>query len=96
VDTVLWIIAGLVLVLAIGFILMKTASPRLRMNADALPGQRAVALTELVLGGNGGRVRMRAMEWLAVPTDHHIIPAGANVRIVAINGITLVVRAEES
>jgi membrane protein implicated in regulation of membrane protease activity len=74
----------------------QSASPHLRMNADAIPGQRAIALTELVLGGGAGRVRLRAMEWLAEPVDDRIIPAGSHVRIIAINGTTLVVRAEEA
>ena len=73
----------------------QNVSPHLRMNADALPGQVAVALTELALGSSAGRVRLRAMEWLAQPVDDRVIPIGARVRVVAVNGITLVVRAEE-
>jgi membrane protein implicated in regulation of membrane protease activity len=95
----------LVFVVSCGILLVLTrtaagkyfqlASPHLRMNADAIPGQRATALTDLVLGAGAGRVRLRAMEWLAEPVDDQVIPAGSRVRIIAINGTTLVVRAEE-
>lgn len=74
---------------------LLSASPHLRTNVDAIPGQRAVALTELMPGGGAGQVRLHGMEWLAQNEGDIPIAVGSGVRISRVDGITLVVRAEE-
>jgi inner membrane protein len=74
---------------------LLTASPHLRTNVDAIPGQRAIALAELTPGGGSGQVRLHGMEWLAQNEGDAAITVGTGVRISRVDGITLVVRAEE-
>ena len=74
---------------------LLSASPNLRTNVDAIPGQRAVALSDLLPGGGDGQVRLHGMEWLATNEGNRPIAVGSGVRISRVDGITLVVRAEE-
>lgn len=69
-------------------------SPPLRTNVDALAGQRALTLGDFVPSGRG-QVRLHGMEWLAQNAGSAPIVAGSSVRILRVEGITLVIEPEE-
>lgn len=61
-------------------------------NADRLIGDIAV-VTKDIQEDTWGEVRVHGMMWSAVNLDHTVIPKQAKVRIVAIEGAKLLVRA---
>lgn len=68
--------------------------PRLRSGAAALLGQEAVVLAEV--HRDGGRVKLAGEEWTARPYDSTlVIPEGATVDVLAIEGATALVYPRE-
>jgi membrane protein implicated in regulation of membrane protease activity len=68
--------------------------PPLRSGTAALVGREALALTEV--SRHSGRVRIGGEEWTARPYDPHIvIPEGADVDVLAIEGATALVHPRE-
>ncbi|HET7530277.1 MAG TPA: NfeD family protein [Mycobacteriales bacterium] len=62
----------------------------LQTGAAALVGRRATAVTDV--DRDGGQVRIGGEVWTARPYDEHqVIPAGAGVDVVQIDGATAVV-----
>ena len=67
---------------------MAATAPERRMNAEALVSQRAEAITDVT--DRAGRVKLRGEVWSA-RTDAGVVPAGAVVRVVRIEGATAIV-----
>jgi membrane protein implicated in regulation of membrane protease activity len=64
--------------------------PALRTGVAALVGREALTLTEVTR--HGGRARIGGEEWTARPYDPDcVIPAGATVDVLAIEGATALV-----
>ena len=61
---------------------------RARVGAEALPGQTAKVVERL---SPGGRVHVQGELWSARSTSAEPVEAGAQVRILALEGLTLVV-----
>lgn len=90
-----WVIwpTPLALVAVIGFMAWKIARGRrepLRLGAPALVGAAGQALAEV--GPGGGEVFIHGEYWRA--RSDAPIPAGARVRVAAVNGLTVTVVAE--
>ncbi|MDE3192969.1 MAG: NfeD family protein, partial [Chloroflexota bacterium] len=66
-----------------------TASPQFRSNAAAIPGEIAAALSEIDRI-RPGQVKLHGIEWLARSRGRSIT-AGTTVRVVRVDGITLIV-----
>ncbi|HEX6469430.1 MAG TPA: NfeD family protein [Streptosporangiaceae bacterium] len=68
--------------------------PALRSGTAALVGREAVALTEV--SRDAGRVKIGGEEWTARPYDPDVvIPRGAHVDVLAIEGVTALVYPQE-
>jgi membrane protein implicated in regulation of membrane protease activity len=68
--------------------------PPLRTGTAALVGRTAIALDEV--SEHGGRVRIGGEEWSARPYDETlVIPAGARVDVIKIEGATALVYPRE-
>ncbi|MCO6009364.1 NfeD family protein [Actinoallomurus purpureus] len=68
--------------------------PLLRSGTAALVGREALALTEV--SRYAGRVRIGGEEWTARPYDPGVvIPEGAAVDVLAIEGVTALVHPQE-
>jgi membrane protein implicated in regulation of membrane protease activity len=81
--------AGLVIVRPIAQ-RQLTRSPLVRDGSDALVGRQAVVLKEVTVVG--GLIRLSGEEWSARPLDEQqVIPAGAFVEVMEIEGATAVV-----
>jgi membrane protein implicated in regulation of membrane protease activity len=69
--------------------------PLLKSGIAALVGREALALTEV--NRHDGRVRIGGEEWTARPYDPDlVIPAGASVDVLAIEGVTALVYPREN
>ncbi len=60
-------------------------------NVDALVGQQAMVLEEINNLKNTGRVKVGGEDWKAISKDDSIIPSESKVKIVAIDGVKLIV-----
>ncbi|WP_167202188.1 NfeD family protein [Actinomyces respiraculi] len=74
-------------------------TPHMLTNVEAKIGREATALTAVDI--HGGRVLLAGEEWsarLADPQADHpappVIPAGAHVRVISVDGAVAVVRSE--
>ncbi len=68
---------------------------RTKTNADELVGKKAIVLTEINNLAGTGQVNVKGMEWTArALQDEAIIPQGAIVRIMEIQGVKLIVEEE--
>ena len=71
------------------------AAPDTSTGTDALVGREAVVLR--AVDADGGRVRLNGNEWSArTPDRAHVLPPGAVVRVVRIDGATAVVELDEA
>jgi hypothetical protein len=61
-----------------------------RTNVDALIGKEAVAKTN-INPADGGVIKLGGEIWLSRPADDAIIEAGSKVRVIRIEGVTLIV-----
>jgi membrane protein implicated in regulation of membrane protease activity len=62
----------------------------LRNNADSLVGKEATAKTD-VDAIDGGVVKLGGELWMAKPDDCSIIQGGSKVRVVRVEGVSLIV-----
>lgn len=62
-------------------------------NVHALPG--GAGRVSVAIGGEeGGRVTMHGLDWAARSLDGEPIPAGASVRVIDVEGVTLIVEPD--
>jgi hypothetical protein len=61
-----------------------------RTNVDALVGKVAIAKTDID-SIDGGIIKLKGEIWLARPDDDKIIKEGAKVRVIRIEGVSLIV-----
>jgi membrane protein implicated in regulation of membrane protease activity len=86
--------AGLVMVRPVALRHLRQP-PALRTGVAALVGREALTLTEVTR--HGGRARIGGEEWTARPYDPDcVIPAGATVDVLAIEGATALVYPKEA
>jgi len=64
--------------------------PLTRTNADSMIGKEAVAKTNID-PFDGGVTKLGGDLWLARPTEEAVIKQGSKVRVVRIEGVTLIV-----
>jgi membrane protein implicated in regulation of membrane protease activity len=85
--------AGLLIVRPIAMRQM-TRSPLLREGSDALVGKKALVLQEVT--GSRGLIKVSGEEWSARALDEdHVIPPGALVDVMEIEGATAIVYPRE-
>jgi len=65
----------------------------LRTNVDALVGKEAIAKTDLDLV-DGGVVKLGTELWMAKPDDCKVIKEGSKVRVIRVEGVSLIVEGE--
>lgn len=68
--------------------------PSLPMNADALPGARALVASAIDNSRDEGRVMLDGMEWTARSARGTSIPVDTRVRVVRVEGVKLIVEPE--
>jgi len=61
-----------------------------RTNVDALVGKETIAKTDID-PLDGGIIKLRGELWLARPDDDKIIKEGSKVRVIRIEGVSLIV-----
>lgn len=91
-----FVISALLLVLFVRPAAMKQLQkpPVMRSGVSALIGKDALALTEVTKAA--GLVRIGGEDWTARPYDPSlVIPAGATVEVLAIEGATALVHPQE-
>lgn len=76
------------------YLLRSSPGVSVQTNQDALLGQlgRVVAAIDGSLGA--GRVALQGMDWAARSLDGEAIPDGAVVRVVQVQGVTLIVEPD--
>ncbi|MCW3996467.1 MAG: NfeD family protein [Candidatus Bathyarchaeota archaeon] len=65
----------------------------LRTNVDALVGKEAIAKTDIDLI-DGGIVKIGGELWLAKPDYCEVIKEGSKVRVIRVEGVSLIVEGE--
>lgn len=65
----------------------------LRTNVDALVGKEAIAKTDLD-PIDGGVVKLGTELWMAKPDDCKVIKEGSKVRVIRVEGVSLIVEGE--
>lgn len=66
-----------------------------KTNVDSLPGEKAVVTKTIDNLRGTGQAVVNGLEWSAKSRDETIIDEGAIVRIVAVEGVKLVVEEEK-
>ncbi len=73
-----------------GGLLDKINVSLLRTNADALIGKETIAKTDID-PNDGGIVKLNGEVWLSKPHDCNVIKEGSKVRVVRLEGVSLIV-----
>ena len=69
---------------------------RVKTNAESLVGRQAIVISEINNIQGVGQVTVNGQQWSARSMeDPVVIPAGAVVNVVSINGVKLIVKADE-
>ena len=69
---------------------------RVKTNVESLVGRQAIVISEISNIQGIGQVTVGGQQWSARSVnDHVIIPAGAVVNVLSINGVKLIVKADE-
>lgn len=70
---------------------------RVKTNVESMVGRQAIVVSEIDNIQGIGQVTVAGQEWSARSCDDKVrVPAGAVVNVVAINGVKLIVRLDES
>jgi membrane protein implicated in regulation of membrane protease activity len=98
----LWL--QIILFLAVSIILLAFTRPiavkyfnkeRIRTNAESLVGRQGIVISEIDNLQGTGQVTVGGQEWSArSDVDGKLIPPGTIVRIMAINGVKLIVQED--
>ena len=69
---------------------------RVRTNVESMIGRQAIVISEIDNIQGIGQVSVGGQQWSARSADDKVtIPAGAVVNVLSINGVKLIVRADE-
>ena len=69
---------------------------RVKTNVESLIGRQAIVISEINNIQGVGQVTVSGQQWSARSMDNSIIiPAGAVVNVMSINGVKLIVKADE-
>lgn len=69
---------------------------RVRTNVESLIGRQAIVISEISNIQGVGQVTVSGQQWSARSMDDSVtIPAGAVVNVMSINGVKLIVKADE-
>ena len=79
------------ILLFLGRLALKAQRAPVTTGVEALLGSEARTLTPIPPEGQG-QVRLRGEIWSA--TSHQDVPAGARVRVAAVNGLVLIVEPQ--
>lgn len=66
-----------------------------KTNVDSLPGEKAVVIKTIDNLRGTGQAVVNGLEWSAKSKDETIIDEGKVVRIVAVEGVKLIVEEEK-
>ena len=94
-----WI--GFIVISCLLFLLSRRFSERITgdqpkgVGADRCIGKEGVVVEELNNNKNTGRVRLEGEEWRAESDVGEIIPQGARVTVIRVEGTRLIVRLSE-
>lgn len=70
---------------------------RVKTNVESMVGRQAIVISDIDNIHGIGQVTVSGQEWSAKSSDDKVrIPAGAVVNVIAINGVKLIVRLDES
>lgn len=70
---------------------------RVKTNVEGMVGRQAIVVSEIDNIQGIGQVTVGGQEWTARSSDQKVrIPAGAVVKVVAINGVKLIVRLDDN
>lgn len=70
---------------------------RVKTNVESMVGRQAIVTGEIANVQGMGQVTVGGLEWSARSLDDQVkIPVGTVVKVVAIHGVKLIVKAEES
>ncbi len=70
---------------------------RVKTNVESMVGRQAIVVSEIDNIQGIGQVTVGGQEWTARSSDQKVrIPAGAVVKVVAINGVKLIVRLDDN
>ncbi len=73
---------------------IKAKADFTRTNIDALIGRKTVALTD-ISPIDGGLVKITGEQWFSRPTNDRTIKRGAQVRVLRVEGVSLMVEEVE-
>lgn len=95
VQTLVFVVVGLVLVLATRPLVRKFAGRRARTNADSLVGETGLVTEEIDNLAERGEVKLHGLRWSA-RTEHagETIPVGTEVTVLEIQGVKLIVKTK--
>ncbi len=69
---------------------------RVKTNVESLVGRQAIVISEINNIQGTGQVTVGGQQWSARSADDRaVVPAGAVVNVLSINGVKLIVRADE-
>lgn len=69
---------------------------RVRTNVESLVGRQAIVISEINNIQETGQVTLGGSQWSArCESDNVVLPAGAVVNVISINGVKLIVKADE-
>lgn len=93
VQIILFLVVSIVLLVLTRPLAVKHLDSKTeKTNAEALVGQTAIVLQEINNLQDTGQAKINGMEWTArAKNDSDVIPAGASVTIVEIQGVKLIV-----
>lgn len=95
-QVVIFIIVSLVLLIFTRPLAVKYMNKNVnKTNVDSLPGQKAVVIKTINNLQNTGQAVVNGLEWSAKSKDGAVIDEGKIVRIVAVEGVKLVVEEEK-
>lgn len=90
------LVAGLTMVFTRPFLQRVLKVHRQPTNADAVIGQTGIVLEELDPLEGTGRVRAGGLDWSARAESRQRIPAGAEVKVLRIEGVKLIVELADA
>ncbi len=99
-DQLIWqivvflLISAVLLMLTRPFVKKLKTNEGVRTNSDRNIGKTALVISEIDPEKGTGQVRVGSEKWSAKSLDSSVIKEGTNVKVVAIEGVKLIVTAD--